>query len=89
MWLTNALNRWAADRDGWSYGAYRWRTWLRGKLPYRLGWIARPGPHDCGNHEWHNHDHVVERCYHCLAERPCRPEWRQAAARRPDPAPGP
>jgi len=51
----------------------RWRTWLRGHTPdllfYRLD-LAVPKARDCGDHEWYNADDVVERCYHCEAERP-------------------
>jgi hypothetical protein len=37
---------------------------------------------ECSNdreaHEWHNADGQVERCYHCRAEQPLRPEWRDS-----------
>jgi len=50
----------------------RWRTWLRVHTPntlhYRLGLVV-PKVRDCGAHEWYNADNIVERCYHCSAER--------------------
>ncbi|GAA1791701.1 hypothetical protein GCM10009682_12090 [Luedemannella flava] len=27
--------------------------------------VADKGKADCGDHEWYNHDDVVEHCYHC------------------------
>jgi hypothetical protein len=71
--VKDAVNRWAAERDGYSYGPYRWRTLLRIHLPFRLLWIAPKGRKDCGNHDWYNADGVVEKCYHCrVGERPHR-----------------
>lgn len=49
---------------------YRWRTWIRTKLPWflvNLG-VAAKGE-DCarvgGQHWWYNRDNVTSRCYHC------------------------
>jgi hypothetical protein len=57
-------------------GRYRWRTRLRGRLPWfivDLGVTAK-GRRDCGDHEWYNHDGRVERCYHCrVGERSRKP----------------
>ncbi|SFE68020.1 hypothetical protein SAMN05216251_104340 [Actinacidiphila alni] len=54
-------------------GAYRWRTRVRGHLPWfllALG-VACKGGRDCGSHEWYRHDRAVARCYHCaVGERP-------------------
>ncbi len=50
-----------------SRGRYRWRTRIRGHLPWLLidrGWFAR-GSADCGDHEWYNADGAMEHCYHC------------------------
>ena len=51
---------------------YRWRTRLRVALPYRppVYLLVPKGRRDCGDHSWYNHDNVVERCMHCVAERP-------------------
>ena len=50
----------------------RWRAWLRVHTPnalyYRLDLMV-PKARDCGAHEWYNADNVVERCYHCRAQR--------------------
>ncbi|BCY11752.1 hypothetical protein L3i22_068400 [Actinoplanes sp. L3-i22] len=48
-------------------GRYRWRTWLRRRIPWFLidRGVADKGKGDCGDHEWYNSDNVVERCYHC------------------------
>jgi hypothetical protein len=62
---------------------YRWRTKIRGHLPWfliDLG-IATKGE-DCeaggGNHHWYNKDDKTSGCYHCrvvrdgrLWEQPC------------------
>ncbi len=56
-------------RSRWTPGKYRWRTRLRTHLPFALLWLSPPGRGDCGNHEWHNVDYVIDRCYHCQAER--------------------
>ena len=60
----------------WDSGhPYRWRTWLRGKLPWFLidRGIASKGA-DCeqagGKHWWHNKDDHNSACYHCEVERP-------------------
>lgn len=53
-------------------GRYRWRYAVRNAMPYWLwmlvGW---PGGsrHDCGDHEWFNHDDVEDHCYHCQVGR--------------------
>ena len=54
---------------------YRWRTWIRVKLPWfliDLGIAAKA--RDCervgGEHWWHNRDDVSSGCYHCEAVRP-------------------
>ena len=51
-------------RRGAVVGAYRWRTNLRGRLPYVLADLIPKGRRDCGQHEWYNSDYIVERCYH-------------------------
>lgn len=57
-------------------GRYRWRTAIRRRLPsflIDLG-VARRGKRDCGAHDFHNVDDVIERCYHCeVGERPYDP----------------
>lgn len=45
---------------------YRWRTWLRGRLPWRLAAFFPAGPKDCGNHEWFRADDDTDLCRHCL-----------------------
>jgi len=49
---------------------YRWRTWIRKRLPWwliNLG-LASKGE-DCekagGLHHWYNRDDVSSGCYHC------------------------
>jgi hypothetical protein len=56
----------------WTPGRYRWRTCLRGLLPYRppLYELVPNGRGDCGNHEWYRHDETTLHCYHCIAARP-------------------
>lgn len=50
---------------------YRWRTWLRGRLPWALVVLFPKGDKDCGDHEWFRFDEDTDRCYHCEAgERP-------------------
>ena len=44
---------------------YRWRTWIRGRVPWALVRFFPQGLHDCGQHEWHAHDADTDRCYHC------------------------
>jgi hypothetical protein len=44
---------------------YRWRTWLRGRLPAKLADLLPKGAHDCGAHEWYRADERTWRCYHC------------------------
>jgi hypothetical protein len=59
------------DWNYWEPGhPYRWRTYLRGKLPWfliDLG-IAAKG-RDCENvgaeHHWYNSDGESSACYHC------------------------
>ena len=54
----------------YSGGPYRFRTWLRGYLPWMLlDWgIAAKGS-DCeqagGSHEWYNINGKESGCYHC------------------------
>ncbi len=50
-------------------GKYRWRTQLRGNLPWALTRLVAKGP-DCGAHDWYNADDQVDECYHCRATRP-------------------
>ena len=54
---------------------FRWRTWLRGRLPWpfiNLGFAAKG--EDCervgGQHHWYNIDHRTSGCYHCEVVRP-------------------
>jgi hypothetical protein len=75
---------------------FRWRTWLRGRLPY---WLIDLGGarkrRDCeavgGWHRWYNEDHNSSGCYHCGVVRPGR-LWedasRDAPTSVPDGAPG-
>jgi hypothetical protein len=46
-------------------GRYRFRTWLRGRLPVALADLLPKGPRDCGAHEWYRADEETWRCYHC------------------------
>ncbi|MBN8866701.1 MAG: hypothetical protein J0H98_04030 [Solirubrobacterales bacterium] len=46
-------------------GKYRFRTRLRGALPYRLLWLSPKGKDDCDGHEWYRSDGDTWRCYHC------------------------
>ncbi|MBS1870709.1 MAG: hypothetical protein JSS99_13720 [Actinobacteria bacterium] len=44
---------------------YRWRTWIRGRVPWAMvDWFPK-GRKDCGQHEWYACDHDTDRCYHC------------------------
>jgi hypothetical protein len=45
---------------------YRWRTWMRGHVPWALVGLFPKGSRDCGRHHWHNHDNVTDHCYHCV-----------------------
>ncbi len=60
---------------------YRWRTWLRAKLPWVLinRGIAAKGK-DCervgAKHWWYNRDNESSACYHCEVVRPGR-LWKQ------------
>ena len=52
---------------------YRWRTWLREHLPWRLARLFPAGSRDCGDHEWFRADEETDWCYHCeVGERPHR-----------------
>jgi hypothetical protein len=45
---------------------YRWRTWIRGRVPWALvDWFPQ-GLKDCGQHEWHAYDADTDRCCHCV-----------------------
>lgn len=46
-------------------GRYRFRTWLRGRLPVALADFVPKGHRDCGAHEWYRADERTWRCYHC------------------------
>lgn len=54
----------------WSKGKYRWRTNLRGRLPW-LAWAFPKGSKDCGSHDEYlavkspGGGAKVYRCYHC------------------------
>lgn len=50
-------------------GKSRWRTQLRGNVPWALARLVPKGP-DCGAHDWYNADDQVDECYHCRATRP-------------------
>jgi hypothetical protein len=62
---------------GRAYHPYRWRTWLRGHLPWLVinAGVASKGE-DCekvgGGHLWYNHDDRQSGCYHCKVIRPGR-----------------
>jgi hypothetical protein len=44
---------------------YRWRTWIRGHVPWAMvDWFPK-GLEDCGQHRWHAWDEDTDRCYHC------------------------
>jgi len=44
---------------------YRWRTWIRGHVPWAMvDWFPK-GLKDCGRHRWHAWDDDTDRCYHC------------------------
>lgn len=49
-------------------GKYRWRTWMRVHLPYRLIWIAPKG-RDCGDHQWYKSDERTDHCYFCKQQK--------------------
>lgn len=54
----------------YSGGPYRFRTWLRGYLPWMLiDWGVAAKGSDCeqagGSHEWYNIDGKESGCYHC------------------------
>lgn len=48
-------------------GKYRWRTWLRGHVPYVMTDLFPKGLTDCGDHRWHLSERGTWRCYHCEA----------------------
>jgi hypothetical protein len=48
-------------------GRYRFRTWLRGRLPGTMAGLMPKGRRDCGAHEWYRADERTWRCYHCQA----------------------
>ena len=57
-----------------STNPYRWRTRLRGFIPWFLiDWGFFDKGKDCeavgANHEWFNHDDETSGCYHCEVER--------------------
>jgi hypothetical protein len=53
---------------------YRWRTWMRGRVPWALVDLFPKGRHDCGQHEWHRDEKNTDRCYHCeVGVRPHQP----------------
>lgn len=52
---------------------YRWRTRMRRHMPWAFNRFVPKGKRDCGDHEWYNADDSIERCYHCIAERPYDP----------------
>jgi len=44
---------------------YRWRTWIRGRVPWAMvNWFPK-GRNDCGQHEWYACDADTDHCYHC------------------------
>jgi hypothetical protein len=45
---------------------YRWRTWIRGRVPWALVDLFPQGLKDCGQHEWHAYDADTDRCCHCV-----------------------
>jgi hypothetical protein len=51
---------------------YRWRTYLRSKLPWVLNGVFHKGK-DCevagGLHHWYNINNVESGCYHCYVTR--------------------
>jgi hypothetical protein len=50
---------------------YRWRTWMRGHMPWAFVDLFPKGLRDCGQHHWFNIDDVTDGCYHCeVGERP-------------------
>jgi hypothetical protein len=59
-------------------GRYRWRTWLRGRLPSRLAGLVPKGRRDCGAHEWYRSEPGTWRCYHCEAGLAHVSPWSEA-----------
>jgi len=72
----------------WEAGhPYRWRTWIRTRLPWfliNLGMAAKG--RDCetagGEHHWYNRDGNTSGCYHCEVIRPGRLWERDDAAQK-------
>ena len=67
-WIYDGLMYWDPGHP------YRWRTWLRTKLPWfviRLGFFNKA--EDCakvgGKHWWYKHDSSHSGCYHCKVVR--------------------
>jgi hypothetical protein len=58
-------------------GRYRWRTWLRGRLPVVLSDLVPKGRSDCGAHEWYRADADTWRCYHCIPAIALSSPWRR------------
>jgi hypothetical protein len=64
---------WNVQKHWDSKHPYRFRTWLRGRLPWVLINIgfAKKGK-DCeivgGWHRWYNSDNIISKCYHCNVE---------------------
>lgn len=53
---------------------YRWRTWMRGHVPWALVALFPKGQRDCGQHEWRRRDDDTDGCYHCVVgDRPHQP----------------
>lgn len=53
---------------------YRWRTWMRGHVPWALVDLFPKGLKDCGQHEWRRRDDETDGCYHCVVgDRPHQP----------------
>jgi len=68
------LERWLDPDARFSYShPYRWRTMVRGNLPYPLLWLSPKG-RDCesagGWHHWYNRDGASSGCYHCQLVKP-------------------
>jgi hypothetical protein len=49
-------------------GRYRFRTWLRGRLPWSLAQTIPKGA-DCGAHEFYRASADRDACYHCRVTR--------------------
>lgn len=44
---------------------YRWRTWIRGHVPWALVSLFPRGSKDCGEHEWFRVAADTDWCLHC------------------------